>query len=168
MRISESLKLVGFFVLSACSTGCILPIPHTRVARPECAGFVSDSMTGRPIANAEVLVVYEGGTNITACTDSSGHWVIPSEKTWHAVLVVAPPSDISLLPFCATEYDNYPCEITIRADGYDKWKWTRWVDGETLEMLSKPIDGPTENPLPLVIDPKNVQLKPQSASTSRE
>jgi len=157
MRISEYLKLISILTMSAFITGCILPIPHTRVVRPECEGFVSDIMTGRPISNAEVLVVYEGGTNITARTDSSGHWVIPSEKTWHAAVFVAPPTGISLLPrFDGT---HFPCEITIGADGYDKWKWTSWVDKDTIDMLSKPIDGPTE--IPPVIDRRNAQLKPK-------
>ena len=156
MRISEHLKLFSILAMSAFITGCILPLPHTRVVRPECEGFVSDFITGRPISNATVVVVYEGGTNIVAHTDSFGLWMIPGETSWHAVVIAAPPTGISLLPRFGG--CHLPCMITIEADGYDKWKWTSWVDKDTIDMLSKPIDGQPE--IPPVIDRRNARLKP--------
>ena len=156
MRIFEHLMSFSILTLFVLVTGCILPLPHTRVVRPECEGFVSDVISGRPISNATVVVAYEGGTNIIARTDSSGWWMIPGETSWHAIVIAAPPTGISLLPrFDGT---HLPCEITIEADGYDKWEWSSWVDNDMIDMLSKPIDGSTEI-LP-VTDRKNARLKP--------
>ena len=64
-------------------------------------------------------------------TDSSGRWMIPEEKTWHAAVIAAPPTGISLLP--RFEGTHLPYEITIEADGYDKWKWVAWVDEDTID-----------------------------------
>lgn len=150
------MKIYGLFALLSCTAGCILPFPHTRISRPECDGVVSDAMTGLPISNATVAVVYEDETNIITHTDSSGRWMIPGEKTWHGAVIAAPPTGISLLP--RFEGTHLPCEITIEADGYDKWEWVSWIDKDTIDMLSKPIDGPTD--IPPVIDPRNARLKP--------
>ena len=156
MKISGHLKLFCILALSFFVTGCILPLPHTRIIRPECEGVVSDIITGRPISNATVAVVYEGGTNIITHTDSSGRWMIPGETSWHAVFIAAPPTRISLLPrFDGT---HLPCGITIEANGYDKWEWVSWVDKDTIDMLSKPIEEPTDTTS--IIDPKNARLKP--------
>ena len=150
MRILEYLNA---FFLSALVTGCVLPFPHTRVSRPECDGFVSDILTGMPISNATVSVVYEGGTNIMAHTDSFGHWIIPSEETWHAAVFFAPPMGYSLLP-CFGGF-NLPCMITIEADGYDIWEWKSWVD---VDILSNQMED-----IPFV-DRRKAQLKPKATS----
>lgn len=157
MKISGHLKLFCNLALSFFATGCIFPLPHTRIVRPECEGVVSDVITGKPISNATVEVVYECGTNIITHTDSSGRWMIPGETSWHAVFIAAPPTRISLLP--RFEGTHFPCEITIEADGYDKWEWVSWVDKDTIDMLSKPIDGPTD--IPPIVDPENARLKPK-------
>lgn len=157
MRIIEHLKLFCILAPLYFSAGCILPLPHTRIVRLGCEGVVSDVITGKPISNATVEVVYEGGTNIITHTDSSGRWMIPEEKTWHAAVIAAPPTEISLLP--RFEGTHLPYEITIEADGYDKWKWVAWVDEDTIDRLSKPIDGPRD--IPPIVDPQNAQLKPK-------
>lgn len=147
-------KLFSILAVSAFMTGCILPLPHTRVVRPECEGFVSDVITGRPISNATVVVVYEGGSNIVAHTDSFGRWMIPGETSWHAVVIAAPPAGISLLPRFGG--CHLPCMITIEADGYDKCERPYWGD---IDMYSEPIDRPTE--IPPVTARRNAQLKPK-------
>lgn len=80
MRIIEHLKLFCILAPFFFAAGCILPLPHTRIVRLGCEGVVSDVITGKPISNATVKVVYEGGTNIITHTDSSGRWMIPEEK----------------------------------------------------------------------------------------
>lgn len=160
MRGFAHLRLFGVLVLSVFMTGCLLPLPHTQVVRPECEGFVFDIITGKPISNATVVVVYESGTNSITHTDSTGYWTIPGEKTWHAVVFAVPPTGYSLLP----RFDglHLPCEITIEAEGYDKWEWTSLPDEDTINTLSKPISEPT--PLPPFIDSRNVQLTPEVVS----
>ncbi len=153
MKILPSQSLVISIVLSAFATGCILPFPHTRVSRPECDGVVSDAMTGLPISNATVSVAYEDGTNIIAHTDSTGCWMIPKVETWHAAVFIAPPMGYSLLPRFGGF--NFPCMITIEADGYEKWEWKSWVD---LDVLSNPMED-----VP-VVDRRKAQLKPASTT----
>lgn len=154
MRISEHLKLFIILAASAFMTGCILPLPHTRVVRPACDGYVFDVITGIPISNATVEVCYYSGTNIIAHTDSLGRWMIPGETSWHAIAIALPPTGISLLPrFRGT---HFPCEIIIEAEGYDKYERPYWGD---IDMHSEPIDRPTE--IPPVTARRNAQLKPK-------
>ena len=155
MRIYKHLKLIGTLAVFACMTGCILPLPHRRVVLPACDGYVSDVITGTPISNATVEVVYDSGTNIIAHTDSSGHWVIPGETSWHAVAIALPPTGISLLPHFRGVH--VPCKITIEADGYDKWERPYWGD---VDMLSESIGRPTE--IPPVTARRKAQLKPKA------
>lgn len=154
MKILSCSNLLTVIAMSAFATGCILPFPHTRVSRPECDGVVSDAMTGLPISNATVSVVYEGGTNIIAHTDSSGRWMIPKVETRHAAVFIAPPMGYSLLP--RFEGFNLPCLITIEADGYENWEWKSWVD---VDILSDPMED-----IPIV-DRRKALLKPMSAET---
>ena len=51
------------------------------------------------------------------------------------------------------EGTHLPYEITIEADGYDKWEWVAWVDEDTIDRLSKPIDGPRD--IPPIVDYQN-------------
>lgn len=87
MRIIEHLKLFCILAPFFFAAGCILPLPHTRIVRLGCEGVVSDVITGKPISNATVKVVYEGGTNIITHTDSSGRWMIPEEKKLGTLLL---------------------------------------------------------------------------------
>lgn len=155
MRLLEYMKLFSTLAPLVFMAGCILPLPHTRVVRPECEGFVSDNVTGRPIPNATVVVVYEDGRNTIVHTDSSGHWRIPCEKTWHTAVLMMPPTGYSLVPCFGGEH--LPCKITIEAEGYDKWEWTSFMDKDTIDALSKSIGGPTE--IVPVVDRRNARLK---------
>ena len=158
MKISACLRLYIFLNLLIIVAGCILPIPHTRITRPDCEGFVTDAITGKPISNATVLVVYEGGTNIAVNTDSLGQWSIPGEKTWHAAVFIGVPMSYSLLP----RFEGFilPSMITIEAEGYDKFVWSAWLSPSELSKFTEGL--PLED-IP-VVDPKNVQLKPYAFS----
>lgn len=154
MKSPACLILFIIFTLSIAS-GCILPIPHTRVRRPDCGGIVSDAITDKPVPNAMVEVVYEGGTNCITYTDSSGRWAIPGEKTWHAAILIGVPMSYSLLP--SSDGFQIPCMITIKSEGYDKFLWTSCVSESELSRF--------EEGLPLkdspIVDLNNVRLNPK-------
>ena len=158
MKISAYLRLFFFVNLSIIAAGCILPIPHTRITRPDCEGCVTDALTGKPISNATVLVGYEGGTNIVVNTDSLGQWAIPGEKTWHAAVFIGVPMSYSLFP----RFEGFilPSTITIEAEGYDKFVWSTWLSPSELSKFTEGL--PLED-VP-VVDPKNVQLKRKALS----
>lgn len=153
MKSPAYLILFVFFTISIVS-GCILPIPHTRVKRPDYGGVVSDAITGQPVSNALVEVVYEGGTNFITHTDSSGRWAIPGEKTWHAAILIGVPMSYSLVP----KFDGFqiPCMITIESEGYDRFFWTSWISESELSKFTEGL--PLEDRP--VVDPKNVRLNP--------
>ena len=142
-RIMCGISLVLF-------AGCILPIPHKRVDRTGYDGLVTDAVTGCPVSNACVCVMYSDGTNVTTCTDSEGRCSIADIESWHGAILWGIPMSYSLFPtfinFC------FPVRIVVNANGYKMWRW------QCLPVLDHLEDnGSPDN----VIDYQDVKLMPK-------
>ena len=157
MKIFASKKWFCILVVLVLMPGCILPIPHTRVSRPEWDGLVLDATTGNSISGAMVSIKYEDGINIITESDALGRWRIPSEENWHGAVFIGIPMSYSLFPFF--DCPHFPISVSIKANGYDSWEWHSWID----------LDGSEDNSKePTFIDPTRAELKPQTEQPPKE
>ena len=153
----RKLDILEFIFLSLALSGCILPIPHKRIARLGYEGHVSDINTGFPVEDAVVSIHYYGGTNILTYTDISGQYKVPNVETWHGAIVYGLFSAFSLFPFL----DYFPDDaafMTIKADGYEVWEWSSWPEPDEVEDIKVHIKD----------DPALVRLKPITLPRRKE
>lgn len=111
-------KLFLLFFIATLISGCIIPIPHTRIKRGKVDCHVYDAITSLPITGATVNVKFTDGTSFITQTNTSGYSLVEPEKTWHLVRILAPPSDISLFPKYTAPTPVFIKNITISANGY--------------------------------------------------
>ena len=112
----RKLDILEFIFLSLALSGCILPIPHKRIARLGYEGHVSDINTGFPVEDAVVSIHYYGGTNILTYTDISGQYTVPNVETWHGAIVYGLFSAFSLFPYLATDSTTPTAHSSIRIE----------------------------------------------------
>jgi hypothetical protein len=110
MRASLA-ALLGCVVIG-CS-GCILPVPHTRVHSYGVTGQVVSATTQEPLADASVIAMDQ--PDHPAHCDKAGRFRLHPKRGWHAAYCIGPVCE-SLLPGWDVSYPGR-C-IQVSAPGY--------------------------------------------------
>jgi len=111
VRASLATALLGWVVI-ACS-GCILPVPHTRVHAYGVTGQVVSATTQEPLGDA--LVTAMDQPDHPAHCDKAGRFRLHPKRGWHAAYCVGPVCE-SLLPGWDVTYPGR--RIQVSAPGY--------------------------------------------------
>ena len=110
MRASLA-ALLGWVVVG-CS-GCILPVPHTRVHAYGVTGQVVSATTQEPLADASVIAMDQ--PHPPAHCDKAGRFRLHPKRGWHAAYCIGPVCE-SLLPRWDVTYPGR--SIQVSAPGY--------------------------------------------------
>lgn len=95
-------------------SGCLVPVPHTRVHAYGVKAQVVSAADGRPVTNAVVASV--GWAAATARVDRQARFRLPPKRGWHGAYCIGPIC-LSLLP--GWDVTEPLRQVSISAPGYE-------------------------------------------------